>query len=562
MAPWEGSNALVWDAERLRTATDAAGVALWSWNVDTDEIALDERAHRLWGVPRRNRPVTFGDLSTRIHPEDLGRVKGAFQATRAVPGAYEIDFRVCHDDGLRWLSARGRGGDLGLAGRAMLGVFLDVTGRKRAEEAHELLAGEMGHRVKNLFAIASALTAIAARSAATTTEMARDLTQRLTALGRAHDLVRPVPGQAEGKAALLGDLLTTLLAPYDAAGAAGERISVSVPEVRVGDAAVTALALVVHELATNSVKYGALSAASGRLDVSCPADDAEVALTWAEWGVSAVLETPALHSADRQPSHACVLALGFSAFASLSDAEGDLLRDLAGATRYHPPYRDLHAAEAPPPPRMIVAGWAAQYRQLADGQRQIVSLRLPGDFVAPLGQLRFSSTCAVAALTELETVDAQPLTDAGPSRPGPCRPRHGALGGHAFGRPDRAPRLADRRRAVYPPDAGAARAPEPRRLGAGRPLCHAPNAACARRRAWLQRRPRQPHPPATAPRPPAGRAERHSGADAARPPAGAGGLDAAGRACHPALPRPCGTRASGSVGCPRRRGAIDHRLMK
>jgi len=133
--------------------------------------------------------------------------------------------------------------------------------------------------------------------------------------------------------------------------------------------------------------------------------------------VSAVLETLALHSADRQPSHACVLALGFSAFASLSDAEGNLLRGLAGAARYHPPYRDLHAAEAPPPPRMIVAGWAAQYRQLADGQRQIVSLRLPGDFVAPLGQLRFSPTCAVAALTELETVDAQPLTDAGPAYP-------------------------------------------------------------------------------------------------------------------------------------------------
>ena len=49
---WEGSGALVWDAERLRIAADAAGMALWSWNIDTDEIALDERAHKLWGVPR------------------------------------------------------------------------------------------------------------------------------------------------------------------------------------------------------------------------------------------------------------------------------------------------------------------------------------------------------------------------------------------------------------------------------------------------------------------------------------------------------------------------------
>ena len=69
-------------------------------------------------------------------------------------------------------------------GRVMFGVFLDVTPRKQAEETREMLAAEMSHRVKNLFAIAAALTAIAARSAATTTEMARDLTQRLTALGR------------------------------------------------------------------------------------------------------------------------------------------------------------------------------------------------------------------------------------------------------------------------------------------------------------------------------------------------------------------------------------------
>ena len=55
---WEGSDAPVWDAERLRTAADAAGVGLWSWNVDTDEIAMDDRSHALWGVPReRSVPI-------------------------------------------------------------------------------------------------------------------------------------------------------------------------------------------------------------------------------------------------------------------------------------------------------------------------------------------------------------------------------------------------------------------------------------------------------------------------------------------------------------------------
>ena len=76
-----------------------------------------------------------------------------------------------------------------------------------------------------------------------------------------------------------------------------------------------------------------------------------------------------------------MLVLGFSAHASLSDMESGLLRDLAEKTRYHLPYRDLHAAGAPPPPRMIVAGWAAHYRQLVNGQRQIISPRLPGDLI-------------------------------------------------------------------------------------------------------------------------------------------------------------------------------------
>ncbi len=279
---WEGSGALVWDAERLRVATDAGGVALWSWNIDTNEIALDERAHGLWGVPR-NSPVTFEGLSARIHPTDRNRVRVAFTATRDLTGPYEIDFRIVHDEAVRWISARGQGGDVGIVGRVMFGVFLDVTERKQAEEAREMLAGEMSHRIKNLFAIASALTAIAARSAATTTEMARDLTHRLTALGRAHDLVRPVPGEAENKAEL-GDLLAVLLAPYGNQGGARERVRVTAPELRVGEAAATTLALVVHELATNSIKYGGLSVADGTIDVSCTASDDGAVLVWTERG--------------------------------------------------------------------------------------------------------------------------------------------------------------------------------------------------------------------------------------------------------------------------------------
>jgi two-component sensor histidine kinase len=167
----------------------------------------------------------------------------------------------------------------------MTGIFLDVTGRKQAEEGHELLAGEMSHRVKNLLALAAGLTNITSRSAETKEEMAKQLTQRLTALGRAHELVRPLPN-GQGNAALLGDLFSVILAPYDDVGAFAGRIRVAVPRMGIGEKAATSLALVVHELATNSLKYGALSNDAGLLDISGRVNDDEVEIVWTESGAN------------------------------------------------------------------------------------------------------------------------------------------------------------------------------------------------------------------------------------------------------------------------------------
>jgi len=271
-----------WDIKHLQIATDAAGVALWSWNVDTDEINMDERGFDLWGEPKRAK-ITFAELSSHIHPADRDRVAVAFNATRSHLGAYELDFRINVVDEIRWVAARGKGDDEGIVGRVMYGVFLDVTSRKNAEEAHELLAEEMSHRVKNLLAIACGLTAITSRSANSAAAMAHDLTQRLMALGRAHDLVRPSPGKDKNEA-LVGDLLSVLLAPYEGMGDFTRRVRVSVPRMIVGEAPATTLALVVHELATNSLKYGSLSAAGGMLDLSCHIDGRDLVIVWTETG--------------------------------------------------------------------------------------------------------------------------------------------------------------------------------------------------------------------------------------------------------------------------------------
>src|SRR5215217_4909366 len=164
--PFSDESHPLWEVKNLQRALHAAGVALWSWTVEGDAFAMDEQGFLLWGLPP-TKVVTFEDLSSRIHPADRDRVRAAFTATRAIVGAYEIDFRILIGDEVRWVSARGLGNDEGLHRGRMSGVFLDVTGRKQAEEGHELLAGEMSHRVKNLLAIAAGLTTITSRSTTT-----------------------------------------------------------------------------------------------------------------------------------------------------------------------------------------------------------------------------------------------------------------------------------------------------------------------------------------------------------------------------------------------------------
>src|SRR3546814_15184949 len=87
--------------DQLRHAIRAAGVALWSWNVDTDAFAMDELGFELWDLPSSNQ-VTFGELSARIHPADRDRVQSAFSATRAIRGPYATDFRFIVGDTVRW----------------------------------------------------------------------------------------------------------------------------------------------------------------------------------------------------------------------------------------------------------------------------------------------------------------------------------------------------------------------------------------------------------------------------------------------------------------------------
>jgi len=165
-------------------------------------------------------------------------------------------------------------------------IFLDVSQRKDHEEQQELLLKEMDHRVKNLFAVVVGMVTLSAKSATTPRELAATLQGRLGALASAHQLIRPriSVAQAITRETTLGELVRTVLAPYaDPAGTSDStRTEIDGPEIAVGAQAATNLALVVHELATNAAKYGALSVPGGRVRVSWAVDNGRLAFSWEE----------------------------------------------------------------------------------------------------------------------------------------------------------------------------------------------------------------------------------------------------------------------------------------
>ncbi len=269
------------ELERLCVLSDAAGVALWCWRPTDDGLTMNGRARKLLGVAA-GAWITFADLAARIVAEDFCDLAPAFDPTHPSSVEFVIDFRISREEDTRWVSAHGGHARDAAGMRITFMILSDVTESKRLEERRRLFVIEMRHRVKNSFAIASALTSMVARSARTTATMALDLQSRFEALCQANDLACPAePGAGNPQ---LRDLISVLLLAYERGPGRGERICVDVPDVLVGEVAVTTLALVFHELGTNSVKYGSLSRMDGLVDVVGGFDENFLSITWTERG--------------------------------------------------------------------------------------------------------------------------------------------------------------------------------------------------------------------------------------------------------------------------------------
>ena len=175
-------------------------------------------------------------------------------------------------------------------------IARDITERKLAQDRQALLMREMRHRVNNLFLVINAIVSLSARSADSPAEMARAVQGRLSALTRAHELARPglidLTGSFHHETSLRG-LIAAIFEPYaDDRSKIPARFIFVGPDLRISEQAVTNVALVLHELATNAAKYGALSIVGGVVQISSRLDGENLCLTWREEGGPEVAERP------------------------------------------------------------------------------------------------------------------------------------------------------------------------------------------------------------------------------------------------------------------------------
>ncbi|GJD32592.1 hypothetical protein PMNALOAF_3869 [Methylobacterium adhaesivum] len=168
----------------------------------------------------------------------------------------------------------------------VVAAISDIDARKRAEEQRDLLNNELSHRMKNLLAMVQAIASNTLRGA-TDIDVAKEvLADRLITLGRAHDLLLGGAAEHAGMELVIRGAVGL---QDDGSG----RVRYSGPEVEIGGRAALALALMVHELATNAAKYGALLTTEGHVDIAwtLEGDDAArtLAISWCESGGVAVV---------------------------------------------------------------------------------------------------------------------------------------------------------------------------------------------------------------------------------------------------------------------------------
>lgn len=286
---------------QLRVAQLAARIGTWVLDPETGETVWSDEQYALFGMdPTRDGPMTHARfLDEVVHPEDRARVETAAVAAFGA-GEFDADFRAWRRlaDGQRqlcWVTGRGRRVPQSDGRRPMFGVNVDITERKDSEQRQQFLMHEVDHRAKNVLAVVQAALRLTPRDDAHS--YASAVEGRVAALARAHRLLAERRWSGASLRELVQGEVATLHPGGDAAARAATpmpRVEAQGPEVTLAPDAAQALSMALHELTTNSVKYGALSVASGKLTVTWRVDDAAgiLDLRWVETGAPAIVQPP------------------------------------------------------------------------------------------------------------------------------------------------------------------------------------------------------------------------------------------------------------------------------
>ena len=258
--------------ERLHTLADSMPAIVWSADAQGQFDYFNKGLLNFMG--------SEDGSGSAFHPDDWERCDTAWKHALATGEPYEVEHRLRHvSGGYRWMLSRAipmrdAQGEV----IRWFGTAVDIDDVHKLSEARDLLSRELAHRIKNIFAVVIGLVSLEARRQPEHREFAHSLTETLRALGRAHEFVRPTSGDTRES---LKGLLKVLFAPY---GVDGEQVQVAGEDVAISQRAATPLALVFHELATNSAKYGALSDAEGEVTLDIADNGSTLQLLWRERG--------------------------------------------------------------------------------------------------------------------------------------------------------------------------------------------------------------------------------------------------------------------------------------
>ena len=275
----EASARRLLESEQRRSLALAAGqMGSWDWDLSTGEMAWDEGQYAIYGVVPGQFVPTPQHLTTLAVPEDAQRLRGGLRLLMERGEPWQTEFRIMRPTGeLRWCASTATA-TLDAAGKVarVVGVMMDTTERKEAEERQALLAREVDHRAKNAMAIVQSIVRLT--KAESVSDYVTVIEGRIKALSRAHAIL----SDSRWQGADLGKLIDEEIAPYRYG--ADDRVAVAGPHVMLNPTTAQTLALALHELATNGAKYGALSRGTGRLTIGWEVKPDEIVINWRERG--------------------------------------------------------------------------------------------------------------------------------------------------------------------------------------------------------------------------------------------------------------------------------------